>query len=205
MSHFRIELRQRAEKLLAPYPRKRSAKLRLLHLAQEQDGYLSVEGIDKIGELTGTNAADVRGTASCYDMFHFQSVGKYVVGVCTTIACLLRGADAMLEYASTSLGRALGATSDDGPFTLEETRGLADCKGASLVQMNYPDTRTTMPEIFDAMIEDLLGGRLDHEVLAHGTLRVRCGDELRADRGEVTAKCIEARFAREQRIAKENE
>jgi hypothetical protein len=60
MSHFRTELRQRAEKLLAPYPRKRLAKLRLLHLVQERDVYLSVEVIDEIAELTGTNAADVR-------------------------------------------------------------------------------------------------------------------------------------------------
>ncbi|HEV3267898.1 MAG TPA: NAD(P)H-dependent oxidoreductase subunit E, partial [Acidimicrobiales bacterium] len=48
MSHLRVELRQRAEALVALYPRPRSAMLPLLHLAQEQDGYVSPEGIAEV-------------------------------------------------------------------------------------------------------------------------------------------------------------
>src|ERR1019366_10566843 len=48
VSHLRVELRQRAEELVALYPRPRSAMLPLLHLAQEQDGYVSVEGIAEV-------------------------------------------------------------------------------------------------------------------------------------------------------------
>ncbi|MGC1238262.1 MAG: NAD(P)H-dependent oxidoreductase subunit E, partial [Acidimicrobiales bacterium] len=62
MSHLRNDLRQRAEEIVSLYPRKRSAMLPLLHLAQEQDGYLSPEGIAEVAELTGTTPADVRGT-----------------------------------------------------------------------------------------------------------------------------------------------
>ena len=60
MSHFRADIRQRAEELVALYPRKRSAMLPLLHLAQENDGYLSDEGIAEVAALTGTTAADVQ-------------------------------------------------------------------------------------------------------------------------------------------------
>src|ERR1700685_4185522 len=109
MSHLRIELRQRAEELVALYPRPRSAMLPLLHLAQEQDGYLSDEGIAEVAELTGTTPADVRGTASFYDMFHLEPVAKYVVGVCTNIACLLAGGQELLEHATKSLGCAVGS------------------------------------------------------------------------------------------------
>lgn len=206
MSHFRTELRQRAEELVALYPRKRSAMLPLLHLAQEQDGYLSVEGIDEVAELTGTTAADVRGTASFYDMFHLEPVGKYVVGVCTNIACLLRGAEDLLDHASATLGCAVGATSDDGQFTLEETECLADCNVAPVVQVNHRYVRTNTAALFDAMIEDLRSGRLDHDVPAHGTLvRVRRNGGLRADRGEIAAERAEARAARERRLAQESE
>ncbi len=52
MSHLRVELRQRAEELVALYPRPRSAMLPLLHLAQEQDGYLSEAGIEEVAQLT---------------------------------------------------------------------------------------------------------------------------------------------------------
>ncbi|EQD42485.1 NADH-quinone oxidoreductase, E subunit, partial [mine drainage metagenome] len=64
MSHLRTELRQRAEELVGLYPLRRSAMLPLLHLVQEQDGYLTPEGIAEVAELTGTTEADVRGTAS---------------------------------------------------------------------------------------------------------------------------------------------
>ena len=119
MSHFHPEIRQRAEELVALYPRARSAMLPLLHLAQEQDGYLSEEGIDEVAALTGTTSADVRGTAAFYDMFHLEPVGKYVVGVCTNIACLLAGGEEFLEHASKKLGCAVGSTTSDGLFTLE--------------------------------------------------------------------------------------
>ncbi len=72
MSHFRTDLRQRAEELVALYPRKRSAMLPLLHLVQEQDGFVTDEGIAEVAELTGTTPAEVRGTASFYDMFHLE-------------------------------------------------------------------------------------------------------------------------------------
>ena len=130
MSHLRNDLRQRAEELVSLYPRPRSAMLPLLHLAQEQDGYLSDEGIAEVAELTGTTPADVRGTAAFYDMYHLAPVGKYVVGVCTNIACLLAGGEELLEHASTTLGCAVGSTSDDGLFTLEEAECLADCNAA---------------------------------------------------------------------------
>ena len=70
MSHLRPELRQRADEIVALYPQRRSAMLPLCHLAQEQDGYLTAEAMVEIAELTGTTPAEVRGTASFFDLFH---------------------------------------------------------------------------------------------------------------------------------------
>ncbi|MHB1209051.1 MAG: NADH-quinone oxidoreductase subunit NuoE family protein [Acidimicrobiales bacterium] len=200
MSHFRSDIRQRAEELVALYPRPRSAMLPMLHLAQEQDGYLSDEGIAEVAELTGTTPAEVRGTASFYDMFHLEPVGKYVVGVCTNIACLLAGGEEFLEHASQKLGCAVGSMSEDGLFTLEETECLADCDRAPVVQVNHRYMRTTTTDAFDAMVDDLRSGKLDHDVPAHGTLiRVRRSGGLRASRQEVADQRIVAKAARENR------
>jgi NADH-quinone oxidoreductase E subunit len=200
MSHLRVELRQRAEELIALYPRPRSAMLPLLHLAQEQDGYLSDAGIAEVAELTGTTPADVRGTASFYDMFHLEPVGKYVVGVCTNIACLLAGGQELLEHASATLGCALGATSDDGLFTLEETECLADCDIAPCVQVNHRFVRTTTPATFDALVGELRDGRRDHDIPSHGTLiRVRRNGGLRAAKSEISGQRAAAKAARDER------
>ena len=200
MSHFRADIRQRAEELVALYPRKRSAMLPLLHLAQEQDGYLSDEGIAEVAALTETTPADVRGTASFYDMFHLEPVGQYVVGVCTNIACLLAGGEELLEHASRTLGCAVGATSSDEMFTLEETECLADCDRAPCVQVNHRYVRTATPSAFDAMIADLRAGRLDHDVPRHGTLiRVKRQGGLRVAKDEIAAERAQALAARTAR------
>ena len=204
MSHFRSDIRQRGVDLVALYPQARSAMLPLLHLAQEQDGYLSDAGIAEVAELTNTTPADVRGTASFYEMFHLEPVGKYVVSVCTNIACLLAGGEEMLEHASVALGCAVGATSDDGLFTLEEAECLADCNYSPCVQVNHRYVRTTTPATFDAMVGELRAGKLDHDVPAHGTLvRVRRSVGLRAPRQEVVEQRAAAREARALRAAKE--
>jgi NADH-quinone oxidoreductase subunit E len=202
MSHLRNDLRQRAEELVSLYPRPRSAMLPLLHLAQEQDGYLSDEGIAEVAELTGTTPADVRGTAAFYDMYHLATVGKYVVGVCTNIACLLAGGEELLEHASTTLGCAVGSTSDDGLFTLEEAECLADCNIAPCVQVNSRYVRTTTPETFDALVEELKAGKRDHDIPSFGTLiRVRRSGGLRASKNDVATERSDARAAREKRDA----
>lgn len=200
MSHFHPEIRQRAEELISLYPRPRSAMLPLLHLAQEQDGYLTPAGIDEVAGLTGTTSADVRGTAAFYDMFHLEPVGKYVVGVCTNIACLLAGGEEFLEHASEKLDCAVGSTSSDGLFTLEETECLADCDKAPCVQVNHRYVRTITPSTFDALIDELRAGKLDHDVPSHGTLiRVRRSGGLRAPRQEIVEQRARSSAARAQR------
>jgi len=201
MSHLRVDLRQRAEELLLLYPRPRSAMLPLLHLVQEQDGYLSGAGIAEVAELTGTTPADVRGTAAFYEMFHLEPVGKYVVGVCTNIACLMAGGQELLEHASSTLGCAVGATSDDGLFTLEETECLADCDVAPCVQVNHRYVRTTTPDTFDSLVGELRNGKRDHDIPSHGTLlRVKRSGGLRASKGEIAEQRNDAKAAREKRV-----
>jgi NADH-quinone oxidoreductase E subunit len=200
MSHFRPDIRQRAEELVALYPQRRSAMLPLLHLAQEQDGYLSPEGMAEVAELTGTTPADVQGTATFYDMFHLEPVGKYVVGICTNIACLLAGGEELLEHATSTLGCAVGATSADGLFTLEETECLADCNIAPCVQVNHRYARTTTPEAFDTLVADLRAGKRGEEIPEHGTLiRVKRNGGLRVPASQIASEREAARAARAAR------
>jgi NADH-quinone oxidoreductase subunit E len=200
MSHFKPDIRQRAEELVSLYPRARSAMLPLLHLAQEQDGYLSEEGIEEVALLTGTTTADVRGTAAFYDMYHLEPVGAYVVGVCTNVACLLAGGEELLEHAAKTLGCAVGTTSADGLFTLEETECLADCDIAPCVSVNHRFVRTTTPEAFDTMIGEVRAGMRSHDIPVHGNLiRVRRSVGLRAPREEVIEQRARSSAARAQR------
>jgi NADH-quinone oxidoreductase subunit E len=200
VSHLNAETRRRAEELVGLYPERRSALIPLCHLAQEQDGWLRPEAMSEIGELCGVTAAEVKGTATFYDMLHTEPVGKYVVAVCTNIACLLGGALELLEHAESALGVRAGGTTPDGIFTLHEAECLADCDKTVCVQVNHRYVGAQSPGTFDALLEDLRAGRLDETVPPHGTLvRVRRSVGLQADRAAIVserAKEAEAKAAR---------
>jgi NADH-quinone oxidoreductase subunit E len=199
VSHLNAELRTRAEELVALYPEKRSALIPLCHLAQEQDGWLVPEAVSEIAELCGVTAAEVRGTATFYDMLHVEPVGTYVVAVCTNIACLLGGALELLEHAESTLGVRAGGTTPDGVFTLHEAECLADCDKTPCVQVNHRYVGAQTPASFDALVDDLRAGRLSDTIPNHGTLvRVHRSVGLQADRGAI--KTERATVAQEQAV-----
>jgi NADH:ubiquinone oxidoreductase subunit E len=70
-----------AREMIGRYPKARSATIPLLHLAQEQDGYITNDAMAHIGELVGATSAEVYGTASFYEMFKFEPVGKYLINI----------------------------------------------------------------------------------------------------------------------------
>jgi NADH-quinone oxidoreductase E subunit len=202
VSHLNATIRQRAEELVALYPERRSALIPLCHLAQEQDGWLTPEAISEIGEICGVTAAEVKGTASFYDMLHTEPVGKYVVAVCTNIACLLGGALELLEHAESTLGVRAGGTTPDGVFTLHEAECLADCDKTVCVQVNHRYVGAQSPGTFDTLVADLRAGRLDDTVPPHGTLvRVRRSVGLQADRAAIVAERAKEAGARAARTA----
>ncbi len=186
MSHLRPDIVARAKELVDLYPQPRSALIPLCHLAQEQDGWLRPEAMTEIAELCGVTAAEVRGTATFYDMLHTEPVGTYVVSVCTNVACLLGGALELLQHAESALGVRAGGTTTDGVFTLEESECLADCDRTPCVQVNHRYVGAQSPESFDRLVGDLRSGALSDTVPPHGTLiRVRRSVGLQADRAVV--------------------
>jgi NADH-quinone oxidoreductase subunit E len=163
-----------AAEIIGRYPVEKSALIPLLHLAQEQDGYVTNEAMAHIGELVGVSSAEVLGTCSFYEMFKLHPVGKYVVNVCTNIACQLVGGEELLHHAERTLGIKSGNTTPDGLFTVEDVECIAACTEAPCLQVNYRYRHRITHDEFDQLVDDLRNGRLDDEVPPHGTLaRVR--------------------------------
>ena len=170
MAHLSEANRARAEALIALYPHRRSALIPICHLAQAQDGYLCEEAMEDVAELCGITAAEVRGTASFYDMLHLEPVGRYVVAFCTNIACMLAGAYELLAHAEDKLGVRTGQTTPDQLFTLEDAECLAGCDTAPCVQVNHRFFGPLDDAGLDALFEALRAGALDAEVPHHGVL-----------------------------------
>jgi NADH-quinone oxidoreductase subunit E len=182
-----------AHEIIARYPRSRSATIPLLHLAQEQDGYLTNDAIKHVAELVGATSAEVLGTATFYEMFKFEPVGKYLINICGTMSCALMGADELMHHAEQRLGVKAGGTTEDGLFTLEHAECQAACTEAPCLQVNYRHAFRVTPADLDTMIDDLRSGKLDSEIPAHGTL-ARVRQQIPADKaaGVVTPEQVGA-------------
>jgi NADH-quinone oxidoreductase subunit E len=188
-SHLDADTLAEARRIIALYPEPRSALIPLCHLAQAQDGWLTPEAMTDIAGLVGVTPTEVFGTASFYDMLHTEPVGSHVVAVCTNIACLLGGADELLEHAERSLGVNTGGTTADGVITLEEAECLADCDRVPCVQVNHRFVGAQTPDSFDALVADLRSGARAADIPSHGTLnRVRRANGLEADPERVAAE-----------------
>ena len=185
-----------AHEIIARFPRPKSALISLLHLAQEQDGYVAQDAMAHIAELVGVTSAEVYGTCSFYEMFKLRPVGRYCVNICTNISCQLDGGWELLEHAETTLGVRAGGTTADGLITLDDVECIAACTEAPALQVNYRYRYKVTYAEFDALIDDLRAGRLDHEIPPHGTLalvRQHVRAERWANTGPVAQAAVDAR------------
>ena len=171
-----------AKEIIGRYPRPKSALIPLLHLAQEQDGYVTNDAMAHIAELIGHTPAEVYGTASFYEMFKFEPVGTYLVNICQTMSCLLLGADELMHHAEERLGIKAGGTTPDGLISLHHAECQAACTEAPCLQVNYRYRYRVTTEQLDALFDDLRAGRLESEIPPHGTVAT-VRQRIPADKG----------------------
>jgi NADH-quinone oxidoreductase subunit E len=163
-----------AKEIIGRYPKARSATIPLLHLSQQQNGYITNEAMAHIAELVGATSAEILGTATFYEMFKFEPVGRYLLNICGTMSCALLGAEDLIHHAEEKLGVKVGGTTADGMVTLERAECQAACTEAPCLQANYRFRYRVSPGELDQFIDDLVAGRLDGEIPPHGTVaRVR--------------------------------
>jgi NADH-quinone oxidoreductase subunit E len=170
-----------AKQIIGRYPKKKSALIPLVHLSQEQNGYVTQEAMRHVAELIDVTPAEVYGTASFYEMFRFEPTGKYLINICGTMSCAIMGAHDLMHHAEEVLGVRAGSTTPDGMFTLQHAECQAACTEAPTLQVNYRHRYRVTTEEFDQLIDDLRSGRLDGEVPPHGTLG-RTRQQIPADR-----------------------
>ena len=120
----------RAKEIIGLYPVAKSAILPLLHLAQDQDGWVTPSAMTEIAGLLDLTSAQVLGVCSFYTMFKREPVGRLVVSVCTNVTCLVTGGPEVLEHLRTRYAM-------DDEVDVEEVECIAACGGAPALQVNY--------------------------------------------------------------------
>ena len=154
---FTPELLANAQEIIARYPegKQKSALLPLLHLAQEQYGWVSSDVMDYVAGLLDILPIEVYEVASFYTMFHLDPVGKHVIEYCRTGPCCLMGGEDVYGHLKQKLGIDTGETTPDGKFTLKEVECLAACGWGPVFQIREKYYMNLTNEKVDEIIEEL--------------------------------------------------
>jgi NADH-quinone oxidoreductase E subunit len=135
---FTPEERATFEEVASHYPpeQRKSTVIYALFMVQQRVGWLTRAGMRHVAEVIGCTPAEVEDVATYYAMFYKQPVGKYVVQVCRTLSCALKGAERVTEEIAQHLHIVPGQTDASGTFTLLEVECLGACDRAPVVMVN---------------------------------------------------------------------
>ena len=124
-----------------------------LHKAQDLFGYLSQEVMAHVARELQVPEAYVYGVATFYSYFTLKPMGKYPVSVCMGTACYVKGAPAILDTIRKQLHIETGETTDDGLFSLVETRCIGACGLAPIITIGEEVFGRLTPDQVPEIIE----------------------------------------------------
>lgn len=126
----------RIDEVIPHYPTKRSATLPLLHLIQEEVGYISNEAIEWVAAKLELQPINVYEVVTFYPMFRQKPIGRRHIKVCRTLSCALLGGYKTCTAFEKEFNTHLGEISPDGEVTVEFVECLASCGTAPVVMID---------------------------------------------------------------------
>lgn len=128
----------RFDREIAKYPadQKQSAVMACLTIVQQERGFVSAESEKQLADYLGMAPIAVHEVTTFYNMYNQQPVGKYKLNVCTNLPCQLRDGTRALQHLEHKLGIAMGETTADGFFTLQQSECLGACADAPVMLVN---------------------------------------------------------------------
>ncbi|HVW72945.1 MAG TPA: NADH-quinone oxidoreductase subunit NuoE [Rhizomicrobium sp.] len=158
---FTAENAEWAKAIIAKYPqgRQASAVISLLWRGQEQEGWVTHPMIESVAKMLGMPFIRVLEVATFYTMFNLEPVGTYLVQVCTTTPCWLRGSDAVVAACKKHIHPHPHTVSDDGKFSWMEVECLGACVNAPMLQIGSDFYEDIDGPITERMLEDLRAGK----------------------------------------------
>jgi NADH-quinone oxidoreductase E subunit len=136
------------------YGKKRESLLPIMQAVVEHEKYLSEYSMIEIARQVDIPAAEVYGTATFYSFIETEPTGKYIIRICKTITCAMKGKNQVLFAIQDMLKIKLGETTPDKRFSLLETNCLGWCHKAPAMMINDEVFTELTPE----KVRDILTG-----------------------------------------------
>jgi NADH-quinone oxidoreductase E subunit len=152
---FSEKAKKKIEEIVARYPQKEAALLPVLHITQQEFGFISGVQEKMVARILGIKPIRVRELVTFYSMLSKESLGKYHIQVCTNLSCSLLGADNFVGYLAEKLGIEPGETTPDKKFTLSKVECLGACERAPCMMINFNYYGDMDPKKVDEILDGL--------------------------------------------------
>jgi NADH-quinone oxidoreductase subunit E len=153
---------QRFAREVAKFPpdQKQSAVMACLAIAQQEQGFVSRQAEQEVAEYLGMPTIAVHEVTTFYNMYNQRPLGKYKLNVCTNLPCQLRDGHKALQHLERKLGIAMGQTTADGMFTLQQSECLGACADSPVLLVNDRTMCSFMsPDKLDQLVDQLKGAQ----------------------------------------------
>ncbi len=134
--------------LARKHGRERNSLIPILQGIVEKKHYLTDEAMVEVARELDISAADVYGTASFYTFLDLEERGEYVIRICKTISCSMKGKNEILHTIQDTLKIKVGETTSDKRFSLLEANCIGWCHKAPAMLINeIPYTELTPAKV----------------------------------------------------------
>lgn len=140
------------KELTEKHGRRRDSLIPILQGIVEKHNYLTDDAMVEVARQLDISAAEVYGTASFYTFLDTKPRGKYVIRICKTITCMMKGKNEILQTLEDMLKIKVGETTPDKMFTLLETNCIGWCHKAPAILINeIPYTELTQERVVEIL------------------------------------------------------
>ena len=143
------------KELLKDFKPEKDNLIQILNSVQEHYGYIPKHAQEEISEYLNMPMAEIYGVITFYSRFTLEPKGKYNIAICLGTACFVKGSEKILDRAKERLKIEPGQTTEDGLFSLEETRCVGACGLAPVFTVNGEVYGMATVQILDQVIDQI--------------------------------------------------
>ncbi len=145
------------QEILKKYEPTRDNLIYILHEIQNKhpQQYISEEAVEVVSEFLKIPTNHIYGVLTFYTMYSTKPRGKYIIRLCESPPCYLKGAVNIKNKLEEILQIKVGNTTTDGMFTLELCACLGLCGNAPVMMINEEFYGDLTDEKLKTIIEKL--------------------------------------------------
>ena len=144
------------QEILNQYKQDKDNLIQMLNEIQEHYGYIPIEVQKELSEFLSIPMAEIYGVVTFYSRFSLKPKGKYNISVCLGTACFVKGSQKIMDRLLERLKIQAGETTQDGLFSIEETRCVGACGLAPVFTVNGEVYGKATVQKLDQVLDELM-------------------------------------------------